>query len=112
MPVHRAPPARGAVAPRPRRPPGPPDRRRGQLQGHLRTRGRAALRAPLVPGGEGADTVLAIGADVTGFRPGDRVAWCAAPGSYVELVALPPVPRSASPTTSRTPASPRACSRA
>ncbi|MEW2268965.1 alcohol dehydrogenase catalytic domain-containing protein [Streptomyces sp. SID685] len=43
--------------------------------------GRAALRAPFVPGGEGADTVLAIGADVTGFHPGDRVAWCAAPGS-------------------------------
>ncbi|MER6333235.1 quinone oxidoreductase [Streptomyces sp. NPDC001034] len=51
--------------------------------------GRAALRAPFVPGSEGAGTVLATGADVTGFRPGDRVAWCAAPASYAELVAVP-----------------------
>ncbi|MFF5405665.1 quinone oxidoreductase family protein [Streptomyces misionensis] len=51
--------------------------------------GRTALRAPFVPGSEGAGTVVATGADVTGFGPGDRVAWCAAPASYAELVVVP-----------------------
>ena len=50
--------------------------------------GRTPLRAPLVPGSEGAGTVLAAGPG-TGFAPGDRVAWCAAPGSYAERVAVP-----------------------
>ncbi len=51
--------------------------------------GRTALRPPLIPGSEGAGTVVAVGGQVTRFAPGDRVAWCAAPGSYAELVAVP-----------------------
>jgi NADPH:quinone reductase len=58
-----------------------------------------AQLTPYVPGGEGAGTVLAVGAGVTGFAPGDRVAWNGAPGSYAEQVALAadravPVPES------------------
>ncbi len=44
---------------------------------------------PHVPGSEGAGTVVAVGDQVTGFAPGDRVAWSAAPGSYAELVVVP-----------------------
>ncbi|QMU71253.1 quinone oxidoreductase [Streptacidiphilus sp. P02-A3a] len=51
--------------------------------------GRTALRAPLVPGSEGVGTVVATGGRVTRFAPGDRVAWCAAPGSYAERVLVP-----------------------
>ncbi|MEV0762454.1 quinone oxidoreductase [Nocardia sp. NPDC050435] len=43
---------------------------------------------PYVPGSEGTGVVAAIGADVTDFQVGDRVAWCAAPGSYAEKVAV------------------------
>ncbi|WP_225850242.1 quinone oxidoreductase [Streptomyces sp. HPF1205] len=55
--------------------------------------GRGAPRAPFVPGSEGAGTVVAAGpqAAAAGFRPGDRVAWCTAPASYAELVAVPAV---------------------
>jgi NADPH2:quinone reductase len=44
---------------------------------------------PYVPGEEGAGTVLAAGDGADGLAPGDRVAWCAAPGSYAERVAVP-----------------------
>ena len=43
---------------------------------------------PFVTGGEGAGTIIAIGAGVTGLAVGDRVAW-AAPGSYAEQVVVP-----------------------
>jgi NADPH2:quinone reductase len=43
---------------------------------------------PFVTGGEGAGTIIAIGAGVTGLAVGDRVAW-AGPGSYAEQVVLP-----------------------
>lgn len=44
---------------------------------------------PHVVGAEGTGTVVALGADATGFAVGDRVAWAdGAPGSYAELVAL------------------------
>jgi NADPH:quinone reductase len=43
---------------------------------------------PFVTGGEGAGTVIAIGAGVTGLAVGDRVAWVG-PGSYAEQVVLP-----------------------
>jgi len=44
---------------------------------------------PFVPGGEGAGTVAAVGADVTGLAVGDRVAWAGPGSSYAEQVALP-----------------------
>ena len=43
---------------------------------------------PFVTGGEGAGTVVAVGAGVTGLAVGDRVAWVG-PGSYAEQVVLP-----------------------
>jgi NADPH:quinone reductase len=39
---------------------------------------------PYVPGAEGAGTVIGVGGGVTGFQPGDRVAWASGPGSYAE----------------------------
>jgi NADPH2:quinone reductase len=43
---------------------------------------------PFVTGGEGAGTVIAVGAGVTAPAVGERVAWVA-PGSYAEQVVLP-----------------------
>lgn len=40
-------------------------------------------------GVEGAGRVLAVGAGVEGWLPGQRVAWVYAPGSYAEKVLLP-----------------------
>lgn len=45
--------------------------------------------APFGLGAEGIGTVVEAGQDVTGFEAGDRVAWCDAPNSYAELVAVP-----------------------
>ncbi len=44
---------------------------------------------PHVPGSEGTGTVVAVGSDVDDVTVGQRVAWCAAPGSYAELVRVP-----------------------
>ncbi|MGE5287907.1 MAG: quinone oxidoreductase family protein [Micromonosporaceae bacterium] len=44
---------------------------------------------PALLGAEGAGTVAAIGPDVTGWVPGDRVAWTGLPGSYAEQVVIP-----------------------
>jgi NADPH:quinone reductase len=44
---------------------------------------------PAMLGAEGAGTVAAVGPDVSGFSPGDRVAWTGLPGSYAEQVAIP-----------------------
>ncbi|TML65827.1 MAG: quinone oxidoreductase [Actinobacteria bacterium] len=43
---------------------------------------------PRVVGVEGAGTVRAVGAEVEDVRPGDRVAWVQAPGSYAEQVVV------------------------
>lgn len=43
---------------------------------------------PYIPGSEGTGIVAAVGADVTEFAVGDRVAWAAAPGSYADRVAV------------------------
>lgn len=51
--------------------------------------GRMGARAPLVPGIEGAGTVVEAGPGADGFAPGDRVAWWLAPGSYAEQVIVP-----------------------
>ena len=47
------------------------------------------LPFPAVLGVEGAGTVEAIGDGVTGFKPGDSVAWTMARGSYAEYCAVP-----------------------
>ncbi|WP_019831363.1 quinone oxidoreductase family protein [Sphingomonas sp. PR090111-T3T-6A] len=44
---------------------------------------------PKILGVEGAGRVVAMGDGVEGFRPGQRVAWVYAPGSYAEKVVIP-----------------------
>ncbi len=44
---------------------------------------------PFVAGLEGAGEVEAVGPDVEGLSPGDRVAWATAPGSYAESLLAP-----------------------
>ncbi|HLK21121.1 MAG TPA: quinone oxidoreductase [Bryobacteraceae bacterium] len=44
---------------------------------------------PVVLGSEGAGTVEAVGPDVTSLKPGDRVAYAMARGSYAEYAAVP-----------------------
>lgn len=39
---------------------------------------------PAIPGGEGAGVVISVGPGVTGFAPGERVAYATGPGSYAE----------------------------
>ncbi|MDH6281311.1 NADPH2:quinone reductase [Prescottella agglutinans] len=51
--------------------------------------GTYARDLPYIPGDEGTGVVTAVGADVTEFGVGDRVAWAAAPGSYAEKVVVP-----------------------
>lgn len=53
---------------------------------HHRTGRYRSPALPIVPGLEGAGTVVAIGAEVTGFREGDRVAYLThGPGAYVDV---------------------------
>ncbi|GAA2807732.1 quinone oxidoreductase [Saccharopolyspora taberi] len=47
------------------------------------------LPLPFTPGSEGAGTVAEVGAEVTEFAPGDRVAWAMTPGSYAERAVVP-----------------------
>ncbi len=44
---------------------------------------------PLILGKEGAGTIEKIGPGVTTVRPGDRVAWCDAQGSYASHAVIP-----------------------
>ena len=44
---------------------------------------------PFTPGPEGAGTVAALAPGVSGFRPGDRVAWASGLGSYAEQALVP-----------------------
>jgi NADPH:quinone reductase len=44
---------------------------------------------PVTLGNEGAGTVEAVGPEVTEVKPGDRVAWAMARGSYAELAVVP-----------------------
>jgi NADPH2:quinone reductase len=46
--------------------------------------GRFPFRLPFIPGNEGAGVIEAVGAEVSEFRPGDRVAYAPIPGSYSE----------------------------
>ncbi|WP_280442918.1 quinone oxidoreductase family protein [Nocardia brasiliensis] len=54
---------------------------------YIRT-GRYPQDVPYVPGSEATGVVADVGADVTEFAVGDRVAWASAPGSYAERVAV------------------------
>ncbi|MFD6163487.1 quinone oxidoreductase family protein [Nocardia sp. NPDC060256] len=54
---------------------------------YIRT-GRYPQAVPYVPGSEASGVVAEIGANVTEFAVGDRVAWATAPGSYAERVAV------------------------
>src|SRR5262245_4993994 len=47
------------------------------------------MELPFVPGSEGAGVVRAIGAEVSQFAVGDRVAWSSVLGSYAEQVRVP-----------------------
>ncbi len=47
-----------------------------------------APQLPFTPGNEGAGTVVAVGEGVTGFRPGERVAYGSAAGTYAEEVVI------------------------
>ncbi|PRX97240.1 quinone oxidoreductase family protein [Allonocardiopsis opalescens] len=47
------------------------------------------LPAPFTPGMEGAGTVSALGAGVSGLAVGDRVGWVMLPGSYAERAVIP-----------------------
>jgi NADPH2:quinone reductase len=63
--------------------------------------GAYALPFPLVPGQEGAGTVVAAGGGVTEVAVGDRVAFASGSGAYAELVSIPairlvPVPQGVS----------------
>ena len=52
-------------------------------------RGLYSSQLPFTPGTEGAGTVVRVGSDVTGLRPGDRVASVNLLGSYAELARAP-----------------------
>src|SRR6266511_3659999 len=51
--------------------------------------GAYAAPTPIPAGVEGAGTVREVGPGVEGIRPGDRVVWWQAPGSYAEVVSVP-----------------------
>jgi NADPH:quinone reductase len=52
-------------------------------------RGLYSSPLPFTPGTEGAGTVVSVGPDVTGLRPGDRVVSVNLLGSYAELARAP-----------------------
>lgn len=54
---------------------------------YIRT-GRYPQAVPYIPGSEASGVIAEIGANVTEFAVGDRVAWAAGPGSYAERVAV------------------------
>ena len=47
------------------------------------------VEPPFTPGNEGAGTIEAVGPGVTGFAPGDRVAWAMFRGSYAQYAVVP-----------------------
>ena len=50
--------------------------------------GAYTLKPPFTPGMEGAGIVDAVASDVTGLKPGDRVAWTMQAASYAEYVCI------------------------
>ena len=55
--------------------------------------GRYPMPLPYVAGSEGAGVVRAVGEDVDGVAPGDRVAWAMVPGSGYTSTAVVPADR-------------------
>jgi NADPH:quinone reductase len=51
--------------------------------------GRYPAKLPYTLGQEAAGIVVAVGADVTTVKAGDRVAWCNIPGTYAQLAVAP-----------------------
>ena len=51
--------------------------------------GGYTVTLPFTPGTEGAGEVAEVGADVTGWAAGDRVAFAVIPGAYAELALVP-----------------------
>jgi NADPH:quinone reductase len=51
--------------------------------------GLYSMELPYTPGSEGAGVVRAVGAEVTRFAVGDRVAWSSVLGSYAQQVRVP-----------------------
>jgi NADPH2:quinone reductase len=51
--------------------------------------GRYPAQLPYTLGQEAAGTIVSVGAEVAGFAPGDRVAWCGIPGTYATLAVAP-----------------------
>jgi len=51
--------------------------------------GRYKTDLPFIDGQEGAGAVQSVGPGVTGFAPGDHVAWCMILGSYAEYAIVP-----------------------
>ena len=64
---------------------------------YFRTGLYKAPKLPFTPGMEGAGTVEATGEGVTVVKPGDRVAWAMALGSYGEYAVVPAESSSTSP---------------
>ncbi|MEU7146287.1 quinone oxidoreductase [Nocardia sp. NPDC046473] len=54
---------------------------------YIRT-GRYPQAVPYVPGSEATGVISRVGANVTEFTVGERVAWATGPGSYAEQVAV------------------------
>src|SRR5215471_12617721 len=51
--------------------------------------GRYKAPLPFIAGQEAAGVVTAVGSEVQGFKPGDRVGYSGVLGSYAEYAALP-----------------------
>jgi NADPH:quinone reductase len=51
--------------------------------------GRYPAKLPSIPGQEAAGVITALGPDASGFKVGDRVAYCHILGAYAEYAAVP-----------------------
>ncbi|HZY61432.1 MAG TPA: alcohol dehydrogenase catalytic domain-containing protein, partial [Edaphobacter sp.] len=51
--------------------------------------GRYPAQLPYTLGQEASGTVVAVGEGVTSVKAGDRVAWCAIPGTYAQMAVAP-----------------------
>ena len=51
--------------------------------------GRYGNKPPFTPGQEAAGTIVALGANVSDLKEGDRVAWCSVLGTYAEYALAP-----------------------